>query len=232
MLLIELNINFILFTKKELYSLALKHKSFNSTNIILIHHNKILKNDNSSFDEIANGDIIWVIENVLYPEDSYYLSLQKKYNGTEFINILVKYDSGEVNSFNLSTEILIKDLIRAIGERKGYALNDCAFLYNANKLDLNDIRKIKDVLVPFNPTTISCLLNNNLPADGAHLGKILFGNGKRRFKIGSLEPIANIFNQGIGRKIIIGKVELTYRSENYLSFYGINKDFNYILKEE
>ena len=165
----------IFFTKKELYSLALKHKSFNSTNIILIHHNKILKIDDSSFDEIANGDIIWVIENVLYPEDSYYLSLQKKYNGTEFINILVKYDSGEVNSFNLSTEILIKDLIRAIGERKGYALNDCIILYNSKILNLNDMRKIKDVFISGNPS-IQFKLSNLISAN--YLGKILLANDK------------------------------------------------------
>ena len=53
------------------------------------------------------------------------------------------------------------------------------------------------------------------------------------FYIGTLAPIKNIFmlickNRG---KIIIGKVELTIESENYLSFYGINENFDFIWKE-
>ena len=39
----------IFFTNKELYSITERHKKFASTKIILIHKNKILKNDESSF---------------------------------------------------------------------------------------------------------------------------------------------------------------------------------------
>ena len=221
----------IFFTKKELYTIAGRHKSFHSTNIILIHNNKILKNDDSSFDEIANGDIIWVIENVLYPDNFYYLSLQNKYNGTEFMNIKVRFDSNESMVFSLSGEITIKELIRAIIERKGYTLKDSICLYNAKKLDLNDIRKIKEV--PGLVVLIQCVKLFDLLGSQGRLGKIIIGKSKiGHFQIGTLDPIINLFNQ-IGRgRIIIGKIELTNRTENYLSYYGINKDFNFIWKEE
>ena len=68
----------IFFTNKELYSIAGRYKQFRSTNIKLIHKNKILKNDESSLDIISNGDIIFVIENKLYPDNSYFLNLQNK----------------------------------------------------------------------------------------------------------------------------------------------------------
>ena len=56
------------FTKKELYTIAERYKKFHSTIIVLIHKNKFFKNDESSIDEISSGDIIWIIENKLYPE--------------------------------------------------------------------------------------------------------------------------------------------------------------------
>jgi len=222
----------IFFTKKELYSIDINYKCFYSTNIILIHNNKILKNDDSSFDEIANGDIIWVIENVLYPDDSYYLGLQKKYNGTELTSIGVIFDSGEVNVFTLSIEIVNKEFIRAIVERKGYALKDYKFLYNGKIVEPNDIRKIKEE--PYFNGRILCSQNRLIAGSESILGKRVFGKGEIGcLEIGTLEPITKIFNQlARGGKIIIGKVELTSRSENYLSFYGINEDFNFIWKEE
>ena len=87
----------IFFTNKELYSIAYRYKEFYSTEIILIHNNKILTINESSIDEISNGDIIWVIENKLYPDNSFYISLQNKYNhynGTDIINVRVDFPDG------------------------------------------------------------------------------------------------------------------------------------------
>ena len=224
----------IFFTKKELYSIAERHKNFTLTKFILIHKNKILNNDGSSFDEISNGDIIWIIECVLYPDNSYYLSLQNKFSGTQLINILVTFNGGgEIANFTLSGEVMVQELIRAIVERKGYSLEDCKFLFNGRELVPRDKRKLKDFMSP-GIRQIECILLYDL------LGFSPFGktieaiNKNASVKIGTLNSISSPFNQaGLYKgKIIIGKVELKFESENYLAFYGINKDFNYIWKEE
>ena len=223
----------IFFTNKELYSIAQKYKQFHSTKIILIHKNKILNNDELSLDAISNGDIIWVVENNLYPDKSYYLNLQKKYYGTKYINIKAIFgESYELFSFSI--EATIQELTRAIAESKGYAFEDCILLYNAKQLYLNDKRKIKEV-IHYDFVTIQCLID----LFGLHgftpFGKKILAKGNNySVFIGTLDPIENLFllitkKRG---KIIIGNVELTRESENYLSFYGINENFNFIYKEE
>ena len=63
---------------EELYSIASKYKSSDISHFVLIYNNKILRND-FSFDKILNNDIIFVIEDVLYPDNSYLIYLQNKY---------------------------------------------------------------------------------------------------------------------------------------------------------
>ena len=225
----------IFFTKKELYSLAEYYKSFFSTNIILIHDNKILKNDESPLDEISNNDIIWIIEDRLYPDNSYYLGLKNKCSG-KIINIFVNF-RGEIETFHFCDEVTIQELIRAIVEIKGYAIGDCVFLFNSRTLDPRDKRKIKEVLS--NMSKINCVLSGSqLYRPLGPLGKEIKANFTQYnwapVKIGTLDPIKKLFaiisvEKG---KIIIGNVELKFDSENYLSFYGINEDFNCILKTE
>ena len=222
----------IFFTNKELYSIAGRYKQFYSTNIKLIHKNKILKIDESSLDIISNGDIIFVIENKLYPDNSYFLNLQNKYHGNDYINIKVT-SFGLDQYFSLSKEVTIQELTRTIAERKGFVLEDCTFTYNAKPLYIEDKRKIKEV-INSNIATILCDIPDLLGF--RPFGKMLYAKwiNKDTFNIGTLDPIKNLFFQiAKGRgKIIIGKLELTIESENYLSFYGINDNFNFFYKEE
>ena len=224
----------LFFTNKELYSIAKIYKEFESTKMLLIHKNKILKNDESPIDEISNGDIIWVIENKLYPDSSYYFGLQNKYSKMDIINISVHFDNGAKMVYNLSGEVTIKELIRAIIEHKGYSLDNLFFLYNASKLNPDDMRKIKELNLS-NVMDISCermnLLRNILPP----IGKEIFANGNAgSYPIGTLDPILKLFDiLGVVRgKIIIENIEFDKKSDNYLSFYGINKDFIYTIKNE
>ena len=222
----------IFFTNKELYSIAGRYKQFRSTNIKLIHKNKILKNDESSLDIISNGDIIFVIENKLYPDNSYFLNLQNKYHGNDYINIKVT-SNGLDQYFSLSKEVTIQELTRAIAERKGFVLEDCTFTYNAKHLYIEDKRKIKEV-INSSIATILCDIPDLLGF--RPFGKMLYAKwiNKDTFNIGTLDPIKNLFMLIAKQKgkIIIGKLELTIESENYLSFYGINDNFNFIYNEE
>ena len=221
----------IFFTNKELYSIAERYQSFRSTNIILIHNNKILKDDESSLDEISNGDKIWIIEDRLYPDNSYYLSLQNKFSGKKWLNILVGFPEGIVENFNLCEKITIHELIRAIVEKKGYAIKDCKFLYNGRAFEQDDKRKIKEVMP--SGGRIYCHISGEVR--NWLLGKQIkaITQYNTAFGVGTLDPIKNLFYQCGGRgKIIIGKIVLNSESENYLSFYGINEDFNFIWKDE
>ena len=223
----------IFFTKKELYSIAKMYKNCHSTNIILIHKNKILKNDESTFEEISNNDIIWVIEDKLYPDNSYLLSLQNQFYGTQYINITVIYSFGR-DFFSLSEEVTIHELLEAITKYKGFALKKCTFTYNAKKLSPDDTRKIKEIASGY-LMSIECSIPDVLGY--SPFGKMILASSKNaHFGIGTLDPIKNLFilYQGMRKegKIIIGNVELEYKSENYLSFYGINENFNFIWKKE
>ena len=67
--------NFV--TIEELYSITSKYKSSDISHFILIYNNKILRNE-FSFDKISNDDIIFVIEDILYPDNSYLIYLKNK----------------------------------------------------------------------------------------------------------------------------------------------------------
>ena len=154
----------IFFTKKELYSIAERHKNFTLTKFILIHKNKILNNDESSLDEISNDDIIWIIESVLYPDNSYYLGLKNKFSGTQLINISIIFDDETTNNFTLSREVTVQELIRAIVETKGYPFGNHYFLFNSNKLDPSDKRKLKDFSIDPNYMRIQCYMSRSFTA--------------------------------------------------------------------
>ena len=220
----------IFFTNKELYSIVEEYKEFHSTNIILIHNNKILKDDESSLDEISNGDKIWIIEDRLYPDNTYYFNLQNKFFGKPKLNIFIEFAEGKEN-FILSEEVTIHELIRAIVEKKGYAIKDCKFLYNGRAFEQDDKRKIKEVMP--SGGRIYCHISGAVRSWilGKQIKAITQYN--TAFGVGTLDPIKNLFySMGEKGKIVIGKIELKYESENYLSFYGINEDFNLIWKDE
>ena len=80
-----------LITKSELYSVAEKFKCLSRTNILLIHSEKILENDESSIEEISEGDFIIIIESRYYQDNEYFISLKEKHiqNNDKKMNILL-----------------------------------------------------------------------------------------------------------------------------------------------
>jgi hypothetical protein len=66
--------------KKDLYSIAEKYKSEYVTNILLVHNNSILDQDETSINFISNGDTIIIVEARYYQDNSYYNFLIKNYN--------------------------------------------------------------------------------------------------------------------------------------------------------
>ena len=64
--------------KSDLYVIASLYKGLFYSNIILIHNNQILGNDESSIDIISDGDRIIIIEDRIYPDSSYFFFQFKK----------------------------------------------------------------------------------------------------------------------------------------------------------
>ena len=124
------NINFKLFnvlvpksiSKNDLYSIGLFYKTLHNSNILLVYHNNILKKDESSIDNIQNEDIITIIEDVPFPDDTYYNNLLQ-YNKNEEILDIYFQEEGDRNSNSIlkfPKNITVDELQKAIYLKFGY----------------------------------------------------------------------------------------------------------------
>ena len=228
-------------TKFDLYTIANKFKAFYSTNFLLIHNNKILKNDESSIDEISNNDYVIIIENRLYPDKSSYISLQKKYPFEDIITLGIFFENGITRNYSLNTEASIQEFISMVIEDNGLVRSDYKFIFNVKQLQNNSQMKIKESDL-CDGSKIVC--SGNHVDDSFRLyGKILkgeakFKNGKITVEIGTLNDIG-FFNDQIQsitskhvKSIKIGELKLNRDSDNCLLLYGINEDFYFTFEIE
>ena len=65
-------------TKNDLYSIAKKYQDDYYSNIILSCNNYLLKEDDTTIEGIKEGSIINIIEDIDFPDGSYYRALLKK----------------------------------------------------------------------------------------------------------------------------------------------------------
>ena len=244
-----LNSNFKIFsiyiptfiTKFDLYTIANKFKAFYSTNFLLIHNNKILKNDESSIDEISNNDYVIIIENRLYPDKSSYISLQKKYPFEDIITLGIFFENGITRNYSLNTEASIQEFISMVIEDNGLVRSDYKFIFNAKYLQNNSQMKIKESgLYDFSKILCSkCHTEVPFRLYGKILkGEAKFKNGKITVEIGTLNDIG-FFNKQIQsmtfkrvKSIKIGELKLNRDSDNCLLLYGINEDFYFAFEIE
>ena len=244
-----LNSNFEIFsiniptfiTKFDLYTIANKPKAFYSTNFLLIHNNKILKNDESSIDEISNNDYVIIIENRLYPDKSSYISLQKKYPFEDIITLRILFENGITRIYSLNIEASIQEFISMVIEDNGLVRSDINFIFNAERLQNDSQMKIKESDL-FHGSKILCSKCHT--KDSFHLyGKILKGeaklkNGKITVEIGTLNDIGFFIDQIQSmtskdvKSIKIGELKLNRDSDNCLLLYGINEDFYFTFEIE
>ena len=121
--------------KSDLYVIASLYKGLFYSNIILIHNNQILENDESSIDIISDGDRIIIIEDRIYPDSSYIFLIQKKYKKEKEnkINIICK---GKIHTTNFvfSSKTLVSEMINAIYLFFGLDTNNLRILYNGMKI--------------------------------------------------------------------------------------------------
>ena len=104
--------------KIDLYSIASSYKALRFSDFLLISNNCIIKEDESSIDSFSDGDLIIIIENRIYPDDSYYKSLLINNKNSKIKNFIWR-NSTYIN-LKFPSSITISQMKKAIYLKFGY----------------------------------------------------------------------------------------------------------------
>lgn len=231
-------------SQEDLYSIALLYKTFHNSNILLVYQNNILKKDESSIDNIKNDDIITIIEDVPFPDDSYYNNLIKKNKNEEMINVIFKNQNDSNFSLNLifPKNLTIKKMAKAVYLKFGYNNSNLLFYKNGG-FSLNSLynQKVYE-LYPFFVVYFDTV-GNMLGASIQCFGKqIIIGVYDKKNKevilpayIGLLNSIKHLIkyiedNLMIKiKKMILNKKEINIYETKSLSSLGITNNCSCII---
>ena len=206
-------------TKSDLYSIARYYQDCYYSNIILAYNNYLLKEDESSIEGIPENSVINIIEDVDYPDESYYNKILEKYKNKKFNQIVFDLNSKK-HSIALPENIKFDEMKKAV----------------FSKLHLNE-KQFK--LIRY--ATYSSY-NYRIDEVGEMCRHVLFGkkikaffmykNKEMNVNIGTLNSIKSLIlniNNTLGDKkairIGIGMNKFGKNDEKSLSSVGINKDF-------
>ena len=187
--------------KSDLYSIADKYKSHPSLNFILSYKNIMIKEDESSIEEIPEGAEINIIEERPIPNTCYYDSLKKKYGNDDIRNITFK-KSGKQNVLQFPGEATLSEVKISYYNKFGVNGNMPFFIYKGETLKDNDERKIK--YITQSPSFFIEIYDPKQMCDRKEFGKTIMGNLTAKIKVGEKEDIKNF-------KIEIGTLESTSR---------------------
>ena len=121
--------------KKDLYSIALDYADWHGSKILLVYMNCILNEDESSIKCISDGDMIIIIENNYYNDDTYLNLLVDKNQNTEKINLSLYYNDKFFRNLIISKNITISQIYKALLLNFGLNFN---FRYKGKLLEEND----------------------------------------------------------------------------------------------
>ena len=238
-----INSNFNLFNVKipysinkiELYSIAKLYKFLSISNILLIHNNEIIEEDDSSIDDISNGDTIIIIEDRNFPDNSYCDFLLKKYDYKNIINI--KFCDKDIRlNLCFSSDTTVKELINAYVLKRGINHKSFNFLHDTKSLDINLQEKIGKIMLNF--SSIQIMEKNYLYYNiGQRLIANIIIDGHKNIKedVWTLNNTKTLFDpvqffySNINKnfkKIYIDKHVITREDETCLHSLGIKQDFN------
>ena len=122
-------------TKLDLYSIARLYKYRKKSEILLIHKNYIIDEDESSIDFITQNDYVIIIENRTYPDSSFYESLIKNNpctDSTYMISVNVASDK-RVKYFEFPSNITIFQMKKALNLEFGFCKRDKIFWMEDNE---------------------------------------------------------------------------------------------------
>ena len=236
--------------KSDLYSIADNYKSHPSLKFILSYKNIMIKEDESSIEEIPEGAEINIIEERPIPSTCYYDKLIKKYGNDDIRNIFILEPSCTKNLLVLPGKVKLNELRIAYNNKYGLNENMSFFIYDGEEFKDNDERRIKDLTLKsdFNISVILKQTNIKRKEFGKTLlGKISVKNENIqnfKIKIGTLEStsrlyyeISEILQNRLLPKIKIKKLylnnkEINREDEQSLISLGIKEDFYVIVELE
>ena len=226
-------------TKYDLYTIGKLFKSDKTTNsnILLIYNNKIFDKDETPITFIQEEDGFIIIEPRNYPDDSYYKLLNKKRG--DKMNIIISLNSGRSVNFVLPKNTTISEMIKAFNLAYGLENKYNKLLYNAKTLQLNDNRKIGDVIknlekiVSFRISDFPYVIGKSVVVHISYTEKNI---EHWIFDIGLLNSIKYIINKvesfhnrKVEKIFVIGKV-FDRNEDKCLSQIGIKDNFDCLVK--
>ena len=229
----------ISFSKKDLYQIALFYRFSGNSEILLVYKNDILKKDESSIESFSDDDIIIIVENRVFPDDSYYKSLFENNKGDDILNILFN-EAGKIKNPIFPKYITVGQMLKAFYLKYGFRRNDIIFD------DTHLINKINKTLSEINPLIIysktGFILGYCLYIFGKKIiAKVSFKNTDKNlsFEIGTLNSTKDLINKiKVGmrdpnslKKIYLDEKEISLINES-LSSIGITKDFNCLVETD
>ena len=227
--------------KSELYSIAGNYKSHPLLKFILSYKNIMIKEDESSIEEIPDGAEINIIEERPIPNTCYYDSLKKKYGDNNIINITFILRSGMKRVLHFPGEATLSDVKKSYYNKYGLNESMSILLYNEEKLKDKDEKRIQDIgsnlkIEVLNPMEV---------LNGKKFGKIILGNVTAKIKteekenivnfkinVGSLNSTSRIYEEIEGtlgfniKKLFLNNKEISRNHEQSLKSLGIKEDFN------
>ena len=228
----------------DLYSISLLYKTFHNSKILLVYQNNILKNDESSIDNIKNGDIITIIEDIPFPDDSYYNNLIEKNKNEEMINVLFKdqSDSHFFLNFKFPKNITIKEMEKAVYLKLGYNSSNLLFFtlssYSLKGLYIRKVYELSPFLVHFKK--IGEVLGTGIQCFGKQIKIEVYEEKNKQMPIlsayiGLLNSIKHLINYIENnlitkiKKMIINQKEININEIKSLSSLGITNNCSCII---
>ena len=222
-------------TRSDLYSIAKKYQTDYCSDIILSYNNYLLKNDNSTIEGIPENSIINIIEDVDYPDDSYYNNLMKKNEKEEKIRFGFFLPSGKIKYLIFPNNITFSEMEKAAFSKLSL---------NTKSTRILDLPKDKN-------EKLNTLINNYcFPVDECHsinshwgFGKII--NAKIKdinekelsvFQIGTLNSTLQLYKNAETlcsrkvKKLSIKNKLIERENIKSLASIGINEDFECIVE--
>ena len=237
-------------SKSDLYEIAKLYKGLNYSNIILVHNNNILNNDESSIENISTGDSIIIIEDRIYPDKSYYLSIQKKYenNNKNRINIVFNEFRGLIrrHNFVFSENTTITEMIYSINLFFGLDYRDLRLMYDMMTIKPNETNIFNYFRRSEMVTIVGIKRQNERNLTECKIigkaisAKLLNDKNEEEFKVvvGRLNNTKVLFcpdiDHGFGSfkdnlrglyNIYIGNIEIKFEDNQSFSSHGIKEDF-------
>ena len=233
------NVNIpISFSKQDLYQIAFFYQFFNNSKILLVYNNDILKQDDeSSIESFSDNDIIIIVENRIFPDDSYYNSLIKNIKDDDIINVRF-HDLGKCKNLVFPKIYNCWANVKSFLLKYGYRKNQIFF---ENLLLLDKINnKISDIYPSIKYFITGDVIGYSLYIFGKKIkAKISFKNMDRilSFEIGTLNSINDLINRvnidlreyEVINKIYLDEKEISIRNES-LSSIGVTEDFNCLIE--